>query len=322
MSIIHYSFGKTKNFSQIKDSIFNYYANKNKAEEAILDSNYTLAFQCYQKAFTFKEPNGRDLYNAFITAYMQRDSSKIKEWFNQIILHGQELKKFELGNYIKAIKQDALYQWVSADYDSLRKIALNSNMHQLALSLDSILNDDQKVRPDKPGKPQIPEERIIMAHVDSLNCERLKIFIQRYGFPDYQKVGLFDSALEGKIDGLSTFSLVAWHTRRIYKGLNEMALEAVKKGDFPPDNYALMVDAQDGKDMYMVILPKDPNNSNNKFNLPPNTAIINQNRHKIYLEDLQVFRRKLIYQDNHDHWFMLTPMWIQALNDIPFKTTD
>lgn len=292
-----------------------YYINVHQAERGILDSNYSLALINYKKAFSFKTPNGRDLYNAFFVAYIESDTASAKRWYDDIILHGQKRKQFEYYGFIRSRKNDSLYKWLSRDYDSLSTIADKSGRLRLANIINGIYNADQRCRPVR--RHTTNKEQEIIIRQDSVDCLEMLAFIEKYGFPSYDKVGMFDSCKLGKVEMMGTFDLLAWHMRHATLALNNVALQALRDGDLSPDDYAIFIDAQDTTKPFMIILPKDTSGNAGKYPLPADVGPYNERRRSIYLDDLATYREKLIYSNRPGQWFCLVPMWVLALNSIP-----
>lgn len=64
-------------FGQLPDSLKKYYTLVNKAELAIVDSDYSLALTHYRKAFTFNAtPFKKDIYNEAVCAVLLKDYAK------------------------------------------------------------------------------------------------------------------------------------------------------------------------------------------------------------------------------------------------------
>lgn len=307
------------------DSVRRYYEEKNKAEVYIMNTTqatmfYTEALDAYKKAFGYKTPNRLDIYNALIVAYLLEDSITAKSYFNQMAFHGlnkERLEEYEgsFGYYAKS--HGDFYKWLSSDYDSLYKVALNSSISKYAHVMDSLLQADQSVRKSNHLND---EEVQRLLYIDSTNLSFLKNYIKEYGFPSYDRVGLFESCYDGNIQGVGPLWFMLWHTRHTSKMLNETLLEAARRGEFDPDEYALIIDLQAPESIYYNALPREIGKDGKMNFLPvPNEKMINEKRASIYLDPVDVLKRKLIFQEYGDVWFRFKPYWMSNANFAPIN---
>lgn len=281
---------------------------KNKAELCIVDSNYTAALRYYKAAFHFKTPDPRDLYNAFIVAYLETDSAAIRSFYSQMILHGQPGNKLAILKFGKMHKDLPLYQWATKDYDSLRAIALLGTMPQYALLMDSVFKADQDAR--EVYRNLDKEQLRIMAGKDSANLAFLKQLIIEKGFPGYQQTGMFEKAQEGWIHSNSTMFFVLWHTRDLSTILDAIALKAVLSGDFPPEDYAIIMDSRTANNKYFSRPPKNEAEDGPGFAAMPEEQekAINKKRAVIQLCCLKDYKRKLEYQNSTNLFYFYSGM--------------
>lgn len=279
------------------DSVNKYYQHKYLAENAIMDADYPHAVKEYKIAYQYKTPNGVDLHNSFKVAYICRDSAMAKSWHDTGILHGWTKSGFEETEYGKSIKNDGLYQWINSNYDSLHRIALNSNMPKVARIMDSVLHADQAVRPIL-NRPITEKETQSMVHADSINIVFLKRYMEQNGYPDFEKVGVFE-----EFNYPSTIWFVLYHTRYISKELNKLCFQAVLEGKMPPGEYASIVDMQENAPAYFE-QPKWDKNGNIPIPLTgTERAAINELRAKLFLEPIEDYHKKLLFQKDKNHPF-------------------
>lgn len=304
-----YSFGSDQ------DSVRTYYELKNKAEMYIIDSNYMGSLALYKKAFMYKKPNVLDLYNVFILSYILKDTAYSKATFNQMALHGFKKERFDRYPFIASIKDQSAYQWVSGQYDSLYAIAATNKMAAYARVMDSILNADQQVR---KFKHPTQEQMLAIIRTDTNNLAFLKAYIDRNGFPGYEGTGTLEEIQEGLINASSTLWLLLWHSRHISKMLNETLRTAVLNGNFNPDEYALIIDMQETESVYYNVLPRKIDKDKHTIFLPvPNIKAVDQKRALLYLDKVDNYKRKLLYNDIEGNIFRLVPEWAAQCNFAP-----
>jgi hypothetical protein len=298
-------FGLTICRAQIKqDSVKDYYLIKNDAELKLIDSNYSAALKLYQKAFLYKKPNGRDLYNAFVTAYLLSDTFSAHDFYNQLILKGLERKRFEMSRWGQAISSDRFYAYLSKQYDSLYNVSLKSTMSAWGNILDSIYKVDQKVRSSDSRK-------ILL--VDSNNRAFLSNYIAVHGFPGFSQVGFYDKMLGGQANSPTTFWFIMWHARYQYVPLDGVSFQALMSGDLPPEDYALLMDTKD-EPVYYSILPKEVVDGKIKLLSPPNEKEVNEKRAALYLDNIADFKKKCDFMQNGGSRFQFLPMMVLFLN--------
>jgi hypothetical protein len=258
-----------------------YYKYINCAELAIIDSNYEAAGNYYHTAFTFKYPNGKDLYNAFLIAYYRTDSLSAKKYFNELAYKGMSKSTFldTLANY-------PFYHFISAQYDSCYYAGSKSKMALLGAILIDIFKSDQLVRQKSLENPEGLDEDDIrkMEITDSLNVARLKKYILTYGFPSFEQKGFWDGSSVG-MEGPLWY--VLWHNRPYATTIDSLAKEAVLDGSFRPDDWGSII---------MARLDADSYNYHMKLWKPlpseKEVSAINKSRSTIYLEALEDYHKK------------------------------
>lgn len=253
-----------------------YYQQINKAELAIVDTQYRSALAHYDTAFQDKGPNGKDIYNAFLLSFYERDTLLADQYFSLLAVNGYKKTYFK-----DSILQSGFYAYVSRNYDSLYDVGKRSPKYELAQYLNRFEKKDQDIR-----KQEARDDNAIRA-VDLQNRDSLVWFNNTYGFPGFVTVGFFED--EGNSAAFSgTFWMVMWHRRPISKEDRDMMLKEVKKGNFRPDDYSILVDDNAHRALYGSFLPKKGYNQNQRKE-------INRHRAEIYLESLEDFEKKLTY---------------------------
>lgn len=305
---------------QPNDSVVRYYELKNKAELAIIDSAYPQALRYYKQAFAYKPPNARDISNALILAYRQKDSATARSCFNLLVRHGHTREKMEEEAFGRSFKTQPLYQWVTAGYEQIRQEALQSNMPRVAAVLDSVFAADQGIRIDMENGVTSPEQSGALVAVDCQNVAFLKQYIAQHGFPGYEQAGNFETIRKGYTNAPGTIWLVMWHTRHVPPQLNEVVHKAVLDGRFPPDEYAMLMDSQNEQKVYYELFDKKISTDKQvSFEPVPDEEEVNRRRAALYLEPVAALRRKLQYDQKGGRLFSLLPAWVVALNFAPIN---
>jgi hypothetical protein len=168
-----------------KTNVEQYYLYQNKAELAIVDSNYTEAIKLYKTAFTFKSPDPRALTNSLHLGLRLNDTAFARACIYNLASNGYP--KDHLKNMLSGtgLVESSLFQLISQDYDTLNATFYKSEKAKLGIVLDSILKRDQDIR-----KRQYSNEDLVQT--DKNNTDTLIWFTNKYGFPGYDLVGFAD----------------------------------------------------------------------------------------------------------------------------------
>lgn len=278
--------------------VWSYYVHVNDAEMFITDGRYSDALAFYDIAFQNKLPNAKDLYNAYVASFLVKDTVRTISYFNQLALYGLKKGGFErskFGKSIPDIASDPFYQYISKDYDSLNEVAQKSAFPAYVKKLNDIYSKDQKARETN--------QKLNIYFADSLNMIELGKFIKTSGFPSFQKTGFFETCRNSPMNP-STAWVIMWHHRGKNTALDKVMLEAVKNGEFPPDDYAIIADQK--KNLYYTSILKVKQADLDETE-------INKKRAEIYLESLGDYRKKLEFQFK-DRRFILVQFMALAFN--------
>jgi len=280
---------------QLPDSIANYYTLRNNAERKILSRDFRSAVEMYTSALEYKYPNERDVYNAFRAALLTNDSVLGRKFFNIITANGQTREKLENTPFVKSIKNTTFYQYISMDYDSIYPKKLSVQKTIMISLLDSIYRIDQDGRTKNPVVGD--ERKKSIRNADSIAVALMINLIKEYGFPSYQRVGIFENIKYGFGAGESTLDLIFWHMWRSGKSsseLSELAYNALIDGDLPPEDYAFYIDGQRKEKIYYAMLSRtdaDDYTLEGIFDI----AEIDKRREGIGLYSLSEFRNRLTF---------------------------
>jgi hypothetical protein len=304
----------TSCFAEKVDSVKNYYFFKNKGEMCIVDSNYADGLVNYKKAFSYKSPNVLDVYNALVLAYQLKDSVSAESFFNHMAYHGLNKEVFETKRLGLFAKEESFYKWLTRSYDSSYRAGANTNMVQYAKIIDSLSEADQSVRKSYKLNEQGVNALVL---TDNSNLLFLKTYIKQNGFPSYDRIGNFEKSIEGNFYSPNSLFFILWHTRHTSQLLNKTLLDAVIQGDYNPDEYALLIDLQRENSIYYNALPRKFSKAGKVVFLPvPNLNTVNKKRASIYLDNVENYKRKLLFSENNKPTtlFVLIPFWNMATN--------
>ncbi len=281
---------------------------KNKAELCIMDTNYAGALQYYQAAFACHPAAQRDLYNAFVVAYLCRDSAVAKAYYDAMVGLGLTTQRLAVLRFGRLHREEALYRWLEQDYEHLHALALASPAAAYAAVMDSVFNADQAVRSNY--QQLSPEEVQVMVARDSANMICVKRLIATRGFPGYRQTGLFEQATEGWVHSNTTIFFLLWHSRNLGTLLDPEMIAAVTAGDLPPEDYALIIDSRARENRYGSRPPGYIINEAVTFDTLPaaEEAVLNVRRAELGLCSLQEYKRKLMFQQNSSLFYFFSGM--------------
>ena len=284
------------------DSIRLYYELVNKAELAIVDSAYNVAFSCYEQARKYKWLNADDLYNASVVAYLSEDTLSSIYYFNTLASYGLKKSDLEDRQWVSEIKNEPFYKHVTIDYDSIWLFNKNnSSKVKFGKMMIPFFIKDQNVRDlicDENGLPIAPApenpNREISDHENAIEMVK---YINKNGFPSFNQTGFFDNLKTSDASG--TYWYLWWH-RCPDKTLLNVSLKAVLSGEFPPDDYALSID--------VCLL----NNEKRTYHAVPDSSysvdllkVIDEKRKSIYLEPLSDYKRKFEFYESDRRFYLL-----------------
>jgi len=311
-----------KGFNQ---RVAQYYLSKNKAELSIVNGHYGDALKQYKHAFRLHAPLARDLFNAFVVAYYEKDTAAAQSYYNGLVLHGYEKRYFEglagYNDFVTQILKDPFYAYLSRPYDSLLAVLKRSDLPVKAAILDSIMEIDQntRLRGYEDGMNR-KSYRDSLAETDHIAIRALIGYCRQYGFPGFDQVGLCEKRVKQPMN-LGTFYSVFWHQRGHNKTLDAIARTAVMNGAFEAQDYAVIADQYNNR--YDTVLPE--NYASLGFRLPAGAPIdevrVNRDRAAIYLESLADYRKKMAFQKKDNRFYLVNMFAYGFNNGQPGKST-
>lgn len=268
-----------------RKAVKQYYEYINKAEMAIVYNRLDSANIYYNKAFDFKYPNGKDLYNAFLAAFYIADYRIARKYANELAYKGMAK------SYIKdSLLNPELYHYVLSQYDSFQNIGRHSKMYDLAQKLRTIFNEDQAARKDIDESKKAEVQREVfqqVAKADSINIERLKRYIDTFGFPSFEQKGFW---LTSAPNSPGVLWLVLWHFRPNPTTLDSLVHNAVLEGRFPPVDWATIISCRKNARDYGYNMDIWRKNSYSVDELNR----INKSRAAIYLDPIEDYKMKWV----------------------------
>ncbi len=275
-----------------------YYSYVNKAELAIVDSNYKEALAYYQKAFNKASIEGKDVYNAFVLTALLNDTFLASRYLEILAVCG--LKKEFISYDMAHIGRRGLFENISYSYDADRQYRWDNDekLRYFSMALDSIENRDQAIR-------QLTENKDSIRQVDIANEKELKKLIDEKGFPDFNKVGYFPNITSPQKPNAIWY--IVWHRRPMQTAIDEILKKQVLLGGFRPDYYAELLMVRDEDYYNMLFTTREMSAAR--------LEEINKRRAEIYLENMDDYLKKLKYQFRHPTPFYFYNNFVVTLNN-------
>jgi hypothetical protein len=214
-----------------------YHRKIDQAEILIMDSAYSDALDIYEKVFT-EYPKGfsKDYYNAAICASFESKPHLFQKYVDKLLCLGSSMEN--LGSSIENLSRLGSVQRLLKKFNEIsmtRRLSCDSEISRTFIkSIDSLSRADQSIR--GPGAYETRMKAVLS--VDSVNFVKLKRLIERYGFPNEDKIGMPKSVF-----GISPFYVILRHQYQNKNfDLSELLFEAVKNGDLLPEIFAELED--------------------------------------------------------------------------------
>jgi len=170
-------------YGQLSD-LRQYYENVNKAELAIVYSDYSNASKYYKEAFKYaKYEFSQDLYNAALVSIVTKSYSQALNYLDKLYPLGFKLntldtvmicKEFLASSYGKEARQRS------------KNVKLIYNV-KYKRAIDKMLNEDQYFRIKPDGYKNFGDT---INAIDNRNVKNFLKLIAKYGFPSEAKIGV------------------------------------------------------------------------------------------------------------------------------------
>ncbi len=267
---------KTNKFL-VSDTIRDYYVSINKAELAIVDSNFKEALLHYGVAFRLKAPNAKDLHNAYCAAAFVPDCEQGRIYLEKLANLGYRIPDSLIGNtYFFQCTGDGL----KAVADKARN---DFQLSAIGLQLDSLAKEDQSVRSDENTDFAKMQEK------DAAVLQSLYRLLKKEKFTNVETGMSYGNAG----NDYSTLWLIRWHGRGKPSILDSILLESVLKGNYDPSVYASLISTDNNAQYGIYYNPARTWTDQQR-------RLINENRAKIYLEPLDDYEKKAKMQMKTD----------------------
>lgn len=229
-------------YSQQND-LKQYYININKAELAIVDSNYANALENYEEAFRFKPyPFAQDLYNATLVSIITNTYPKAINYLERLFKIGFQLSGLDS----ISICEDFLNS--SSGNEAKLKNKKSKPIYNLKYrkAIEKMVYDDQYFRM-QPNGYKIYGDTI--RKTDSINVAKFLKLINKYGFPSEEKIGLNPNSLVSP-----TFLVLIFHQNAgaKYQTYNYSGIlkSALLQGELRNNIAAMLIQSNDGIKYY------------------------------------------------------------------------
>lgn len=316
--------------SEVRD----YYSLINEAELLICENQLQKALVHYDKAFAIPEiqPWGKDVYNAWISAYITDDSSRFRRYSTILVsrgafahehVHENLLNKVPIGPGVA--RYSTIWQQVKQTVPSI----LDTTYRQ---QVEELVTKDQEVRRyfvKQFGGNYNIGGRDSLNPFDSLNVLRFSVLVKQKGFPSETRIGY-----NGHYPtNLASYCIILIHDRSWTDRhtLDTMLYSELLKGTVPPQLYAMIKGdsymafedsvagyqrnpyAWYGTNTFAIV---DDSLFVSKFSYV-DTGKINRARRDIYLDPLPDMYAKALFQYQHDYFEFITTHYFASIPGLP-----
>ena len=281
-----------------------YYPLIMKAESAILDSNYKVSLEWYQKAFQLVPHSfARDHYNALICAVELGQLDLAFQLLDSLMAKGVKKNVFEKSVPLQNLRKHPKWNFFIQTFDQ-RSIDFNRNKNnQLKQILSGIEFADQEFR-SKPGSYRLYRDTI--NQMDKRNVQLLANLIQKHGFPNENVIGI-DNPFD-----IELVCYIVFHhqCQKMSMGIHDFdftdeMMKAVKKGELSPHQLCFWLSLQNrvayqyGGDGIFQLFHRDKVTGFlvTKYPLAQKIAI-NEKRAELGIESLNEFYKKILFKVN------------------------
>jgi len=284
------------NFSIFNPGLLDYYSNVNQAENYILDGLYNDAIKHYEIAFSNNYSFPVDYYNAFMASLLIKNEIKSKKYLNKLAEYGA------IKEWLRNKANDTIFfDKIAVDFNQIRSLSVDSNMLKFSSFFDDLFQQDQNCRDGSITTNELLEE------CDDNVMLKLYNFIDKYGFPTFEKIGVFgDFDLTGFRD--MQLDMILIH-QRSYTGkkIEKIAFDAVQRGEYDVRSFIRFTDYQSNE-----LLTRIPTEPISKEELKE----INKRRTKFGLFSVEDYMRRIDYHRNNltTNKFYFVSFWDYGIN--------
>lgn len=240
---IPHIYGQMPVYAQMPDSLKEYYSLTNKAELAIVDSNYTEAIEFYSRAFSFKaNAFKKDIYNQALCAVLIKDYRNAYYNFKDLINYGYILDSLTNRKELIVFFHSKYGKKLIA-HNKKNKALYNVPLRE---TYDSLYKADQSFR-KKTGGYDVYGDTI--QKIDISNADKVQKLIGQYGFPSQNLIGVYPD-----FSYRSIFTLIIHNNagNRLGQYLNYTAIlyNAVYSGKLDSRVGSQLISGSTGNDYY------------------------------------------------------------------------
>lgn len=300
------------NSTLASQSIEKYYQLINKAELKIINDSIPSAIEDYKIAFnSFEKPFSKDIHNALICSIKNGDNNLASELVKRLISLGCDLEFFRTNNNLDDYIKTKYWFEVVSLYPSLRKQYYSKINLDLRSKIESFLCRDQFWRHQDPNYTVLKDSTFL--EDENLMEELHKIF--ESGYPDEYDVGLFFRNNKS-IDHFNTIPVILLHNYTSYEkykigiDLTDKLLEYVHSGELNNGLFAYLHDRSGDFMLNFGYASTSIFKVRGKFYKDQSSIEVlkkrNLNRKTIWMDQLEDFYRKFIFQQNNSEFQFFT----------------
>jgi hypothetical protein len=229
-------------FSQSNYIVYSNYINK--AELRITDKKFSEALIYYDSALSVKKiPFARDAYNAAVCAAIVKNNNKCYSYLKTLIDKGSSLKYIQsvdvLNDFLKTKNGRQL-----VEYTKHNDVHYNRRLRSI---IDSLEAADQFFR-QKEGKYAVYMDTI--KKIDASNAFSLVKFVDQYGFPSEEMIGINDDILTLQLPYYAIIAHQQNGSPSSVMNFSEILKTALKNGEIEPHIATELIDKSNGEDEY------------------------------------------------------------------------
>lgn len=276
-----------------QDNTEKYHMLINKAELKILENKFDKSAILYEKAFCTHNGFAIDLSNAFLTAYKCGNEELMKYAASKLIEKGTKINYFNQSRFSNLKTSDFWNEFLNSEYKISEKKYSQSINIQYRNSLVNLMKYDQE--------PRSPGLNLNLEVVNQVVHDSLLYFLETYGFPSEEEVGIWFSN-DTFIKNISPFELLVLHQFQSERGADfiQILKSAVRRGELKPIKLGFYAGILDDESINFGCLDNNQivlyqiNDSLYECSCKK-MNIVNKRRKAFYLEPLETTLKKIKY---------------------------
>ncbi len=303
-----------------QDNVEKYHMLINNAELKIVENKFEKSAIFYEKAFRIHNGFAIDLSNAFLAAYKCGNEELMKYAASKLIEKGTGINYFNQSRFANLKTSDFWIEFLNSEYKISEKKYLQSINFQYRSSLENLMKYDQE--PRRPGL------NLNLEVVNQIVHDSLLYFLETYGFPSEEKVGIWFSN-DTFIKSISPFEFLVLHQFQSERGADfiQILKSAVQKGELKPIKLGFYAGILDDESINFGCL------DNNQIVLYQindllyecsckKMKVVNKRRKSFYLEPLEITLKKIKYYCEVSSEFRLNISYSHIYKEANDKVTN